>query len=76
MPATARAELTMDEYQAGLDRKFAPAVEPTDPSYPPSATLAERACRVCNCTDDDACPGGCYWVEDDLCSRCRPRAAA
>lgn len=27
-------------------------------------------CRVCGCTDDNACPGGCYWVEDDLCSKC------
>lgn len=27
-------------------------------------------CRVCGCTDDHACPGGCYWVEDDLCSAC------
>lgn len=27
-------------------------------------------CRVCGCTDDMACPGGCYWVEPDLCSRC------
>lgn len=27
-------------------------------------------CRVCGCTDDHACPGGCYWVEKDLCSAC------
>ena len=27
-------------------------------------------CRVCGCTDDNACPGGCYWVEEDLCSEC------
>ena len=27
-------------------------------------------CRICGCTDEHACPGGCYWVEDDLCSRC------
>lgn len=27
-------------------------------------------CRVCGCTDNHACPGGCYWVEPDLCSRC------
>jgi hypothetical protein len=31
---------------------------------------ALRTCRVCGCTDDHACPGGCYWVEDDLCSQC------
>lgn len=33
-----------------------------------------RYCRVCGCTDDDACPEGCSWVPTDLpgdlCSRC------
>lgn len=27
-------------------------------------------CRVCGCTDDHACEGGCWWVEPDLCSAC------
>jgi protein gp37 len=31
-------------------------------------------CPVCNCTDNDPCEGGCYWVvdgdENDRCSRC------
>lgn len=27
-------------------------------------------CRICGCTDDHACYGGCYWVEPDLCSSC------
>jgi len=29
-------------------------------------------CRVCGCTDDRGCPGGCYWVDEDatLCSLC------
>lgn len=32
-------------------------------------------CRVCGCSEDDACDGGCYWVEDpeglgDICSQC------
>ena len=30
----------------------------------------ERRCRVCGCTQNNACPGGCWWVEDDLCSAC------
>jgi hypothetical protein len=35
----------------------------------------EGKCRLCGCTDTQACPGGCYWVDDpeekgDLCSRC------
>jgi hypothetical protein len=43
------------------------------------ATLADiwpkvRACRVCGCTDDRACPGGCWWVDDDLCSACLANA--
>lgn len=29
-----------------------------------------QVCRVCGCTDDNACDGGCYWVEKDLCSQC------
>lgn len=40
----------------------------------PDAVLAgadwELQCRVCGCTYLDACPGGCSWVESDLCSRC------
>lgn len=35
--------------------------------------LPERFCRVCGCTESNACEGGCYWVEPDLCSRCLPR---
>lgn len=27
-------------------------------------------CRVCGCTDFLPCPGGCAWVEPDLCSAC------
>lgn len=27
-------------------------------------------CRGCGCTDTQACPGGCSWVEKDLCSAC------
>jgi hypothetical protein len=27
-------------------------------------------CRVCGCTDERACPGGCSWVEPELCSAC------
>ena len=27
-------------------------------------------CRVCGCSDYDAGPEGCAWVEDDLCSGC------
>ena len=38
-------------------------------------------CRVCGCTDEQACDGGCWWVKDprgmgDLCSTCLPDAEA
>jgi len=29
-----------------------------------------QRCRVCGCTNEQACPGGCYWIECDLCSAC------
>lgn len=29
-----------------------------------------RTCRECGCTEARACPGGCYWIERDLCSAC------
>ena len=28
----------------------------------------ETFCRICGCTGDVACEGGCSWVEPDLCS--------
>ncbi len=35
-----------------------------------------QTCRKCGCADHQACPGGCYWVEDDLCSACQLRRPA
>lgn len=29
-----------------------------------------QVCRVCGCTWNNACPGGCCWIEPDLCSAC------
>lgn len=29
-------------------------------------------CRECGCSDNNACLGGCYWVQPDLCSSCAP----
>lgn len=40
--------------------------------------MRKRKCRVCGCTDERACPGGCTWLpiaHDDLCSACEPAAA-
>lgn len=29
-----------------------------------------RKCRVCGCDALHACEEGCYWVAEDLCSKC------
>ncbi len=34
-----------------------------------------RTCRICGCWQLNACPGGCSWVEANLCSACAPAAA-
>lgn len=51
-----------------------PVFEPASPEEA-QALMAKnlgtmRKCRVCGCDDFHACPGGCSWVEDDLCSAC------
>ncbi len=30
----------------------------------------DGVCRVCGCTDEAACAGGCSWAEPGLCSQC------
>lgn len=32
--------------------------------------MDEPVCRVCGCTQYNGCPGGCFWVTEDLCSEC------
>jgi hypothetical protein len=49
-------------------------VTPRSCSRPRPVTLEppdydeKRACRICGCTEYEPCPGGCSWVEEDLCS--------
>jgi hypothetical protein len=33
-------------------------------------------CRVCGCTEIDACPGGCGWADGNLCTVCDAAAQA
>ncbi len=35
--------------------------------------FTERSCKVCGCTDNNACEGGCYWIAEDLCSQCEDK---
>lgn len=43
-----------------------------DPGKPRGIHII-RSCRVCGCTDNHACEGGCEWVENEynLCSKCQ-----
>jgi len=34
-------------------------------------TEEKQKCRVCGCTDEKACEGGCHWVAFDLCNVCQ-----
>lgn len=37
------------------------------------AVAEVQACRKCGCWEMEACEGGCWWVEEDLCSACAPK---
>lgn len=39
-------------------------------SFPFRDAVPVRTCRVCGCTEDRACEGGCSWLAFDLCSAC------
>ncbi|TGW16874.1 helix-turn-helix domain-containing protein [Stenotrophomonas maltophilia] len=37
--------------------------------------FTERRCRICGCTELQACRGGCSWIDKDLCSSCGEAAS-
>lgn len=41
-----------------------------NPSYIPIIEMRVVKCRVCGCTDENACPGGCSWANRDICTSC------
>lgn len=51
-----------------------PVFEPASPEEAKALMLqvmsTEPKCRICGCTNFAACPTGCFWVEEDLCSSC------
>lgn len=36
-------------------------------------SVTPRTCKVCGCTDAEACPGGCSWAQPAICSTCANR---
>jgi len=64
-------DLDLDEVIERLERASANA-----PTIRPDGKFVwtdEGTCRVCGCTNERACPGGCVWAEPNLCSRCARR---
>ncbi|MBP2482912.1 DNA-binding response OmpR family regulator [Stenotrophomonas sp. PvP093] len=37
--------------------------------------FTERRCRICGCTELQACRGGCSWIDKDLCRSCGEAAS-
>lgn len=74
LAATIEAELIVRQSMTdeAADLLFSECGAPFLPDLRP---LAISQCRVCGCTDRCACPEGCSWVEDDLCSACAGRNA-
>lgn len=72
-------EYRSELYSSRFEEEYAQTLSPAEPLYAcPNCgwcagkltDTSEWVCRECGCTDDHACPGGCFWVEKDLCSAC------
>lgn len=71
VPYTSGVDL--DVLQAGIRQLAGAWLAQLNAAY--RGTAETPFCRVCGCTEDRACPGGCCWVPDprmlgDLCSTC------
>jgi hypothetical protein len=60
--------LTLEEACARLEAAAADA--PTIRVDGKFVFAEQGVCRICGCTGEQACPGGCVWAEPNLCSRC------
>lgn len=60
-----------DEFDFGQARiAAAAAAAPTIRADGSFVLTVDATCRVCGCTSQHGCPGGCIWAEPNLCSRC------
>lgn len=39
------------------------------------SNCGEKICTICGCTDSAACPGGCCWTREGVCSQCDAETA-
>lgn len=50
---------------------YGPVLDAEDAARREYARLTgAQACRFCGCSDNWACPEGCFWLETDLCTSC------
>lgn len=66
----ADTELTRDLYAVVIDALPRDAFEASDGRTPRIPSLLGGVCRVCGCSQNDACAEGCGWAAEDLCTAC------
>ena len=72
MPASlGRTEII--DYSRDAYKLLAGTIEGNSSRYIICDDLLNQKCRICGCSWFNACPGGCWWVEKDLCSACYDR---
>ena len=58
-------------YRCGLEKPAAQLVSTSAGGrYCLACIKTVEICRGCGCTDEVACPGGCWWVRPGACSNC------
>jgi len=68
------AAMSQDHVRIVLASALSAGVERLQPAG--ELLAAVRQCRICGCTDAEACPGGCSWAQPEICSTCAARQHA
>lgn len=66
----ANAELRRDLYSLVTHALPSDSFVASDGRSPRIPALLGGVCRICACSQNDACPEGCGWAADDLCTAC------
>ncbi len=65
-----RGEKAAAKKANGKGKKAAGKTKKSIAKESPEVNAEPARCRVCGCTETNACPSGCSWLEPDLCDRC------
>jgi len=66
----AYAEMERDLNAEIVDALPREAFEASEGRLPRIPSSLGGACRICGCTQNFACDGGCGWAAEDLCTAC------